>query len=158
MRRPLQKLASRLAKRLRGRHDHPIPQRVLFVGAPAALGILEPAGLVKFANLEEALAQLGREEIAVALYDQDSSADWRSAVRRLAGASCHPSVVVLSAAVPPQLWQQVTAAGGYDVVRKPPPPGMLDHVIRSATVYWRCRQALDAGRPAPADYKCPASK
>ncbi len=151
---PFQKLARRLAKRLRGRRRYqPAPQKVLFVGEPAALGIVEPAGLIKFANLEEALARLGREEIAVALYDQDSSADWRSAVRRLAGASSHPSVVVLSAAIPPQLWLQVTAAGGYDVVRKPPPPGMLDHVIRSATVYWRCRQALDAGRPAPAAIK-----
>jgi DNA-binding NtrC family response regulator len=150
---PFQKLASRIGKRLRSRRRSQVPARALFVGEPAALGLAEPAGLAKATHLEEALARLDQEEIPVVLCDEEVSADWKSAVHRLAGASCRPSVVVLSAGKPLQLWPEVTAAGGYDIVRKPVPPGMLDHMIRSATVYWRCRRALEATKHASASKK-----
>jgi DNA-binding NarL/FixJ family response regulator len=150
MQRSFRRLASRIAKRVRARRGSPsVSSRALFVGEPAALGVTEPAGLVKTERLEEALARLDHEEIPVVLCDEDVAADWKSAVRLLARAACRPSVVVLSAGNPLQLWPQVTAAGGYDIVRKPALPGMLDHVIRSATVYWRCRRALDAARREP---------
>jgi DNA-binding NtrC family response regulator len=142
---PFQKLVSGIAKRLRGRWRHPPARsRALFIGEPAALGLTEPEGLVKATNLEEALMRLNREEIPVVLCDQDISRAWKTTVHELASSRCHPSVVVLSTEKPLQLWPQVTAAGGYDVVRKPTSPGILNRVIGSATVYWRCRRAIDA--------------
>jgi DNA-binding NarL/FixJ family response regulator len=151
MQRPFQKLLRCIVKRLRSGQRHPwTTSRALFVGDRAALGLTEPAGLVKTSDVEEELMRLNHEEIPVVLCDQDVSRDWKTAVRQLASSRCRPSVVVLSAEKPLRLWQDVTAAGGYDIVRKPTPPGMLDHVISSATVYWRCRQALDLARRAPA--------
>jgi len=144
---PFQELVSRIAKQVHGRRRQPKANpRALFVGQPDALGLREPAGLVKATDVEEALARLRHEEIPVVLCDQDVSGDWRTTVRRLASSRCRPSVVVLSADKPLRLWQQITAAGGYDIVRKPVPPGVLEHVISSATAYWRCRRALDSAR------------
>jgi CheY-like chemotaxis protein len=150
MQRPFQKLVRRIARRLCRRQRHPrVTSRALFVGDRAALGLTEPADLVKASNVQEALVRLNHEEIPVVLCDQDVSKDWKTTVRQLASSRSRPSVVVLSAGKPLSPWQEITAAGGYDIVQKPTPPGLLDHVIGSATIYWRCRQALDSARRSP---------
>ena len=122
------------------------PPAALLVGDTSALGLIEPPGLAKASNFDAAISRLEGEEIPVVLLDQDVRKDWRCAVRRLAHTASRPSVVVLTASKPQQLWAQVTEAGGYDVVRKPAVPGALSQIIQAATVYWRCNRALDPAR------------
>jgi DNA-binding NarL/FixJ family response regulator len=130
---------------LLGRRNEPqkIIPTALFLGKPAALGLTQPTGLVKVANLDEAVFRLSREQIPVVVCDREGPEDWRTMVRQLADTPCRPSVILLSAGNTTQVFEQVVTAGGYGVVRKPVPPGMLDHAIRSAVAYWRCRRALD---------------
>lgn len=146
-----QRLATRIVELLQARRQSPAgsPVAAILVGAPTALGFSEPSGLARAASLEEALLRLDHEEIPVVLLDSEASGDWRCAVRRLAHTSCRPSVVLLSPGEPMQLWEEVAAVGGYDVVHKSAPPGALDHIIRQATVYWRFRRALDPARRGP---------
>jgi DNA-binding NarL/FixJ family response regulator len=120
--------------------------KVLLVGEPAALGAAQPEGLEIAGTLEEALSRLDREDIPVVLCDREGPNDWTSAVRRLARTACRPSVILLSDGDTLSLFEQVAAAGGYDILRKPAAPGVLDHVIRAAAVYWRCRRTLDRAR------------
>ena len=144
----LQRIVRRIG--LLGHRSYPqkIIPTVLFLGKPAALGLMQPTGLVKVANLGEALFWLNREQIPVVVCDCDGPEDWRTMVRQLADSRCRPSVILLSAGNAAQVFEQVVAAGGYDVVRKPVPPGMLDHAIRSALAYWRFRCAIEPIRPA----------
>jgi DNA-binding NarL/FixJ family response regulator len=142
------RMAAHLIKLLGGAEECPenAPPVALIVGESAKLGFIERDGLAQAASLEAALQHLAWTAIPVVLCDSHQcDGDWKTAIRLLSRTACRPCVVLLTEGDPLQHWEDVSAAGGYDVMRKPATPQALDRVIRSATAYWRCRRALDSG-------------
>ncbi len=125
--------------------------RVLVFGKSGAAPTQSTAWSVCTADtLAEARKLAADYEIAVALCDRDAPGiEWRRAVQELAHTQSHPCVVLLTGTEDWELWEQVTAAGGYDVVRKPVSAETLSRVIGAGISHWRSRQALDAERVVP---------
>ena len=119
----------------------------LVLGSPAGFAAAAPAGwrVLPAATLDEAQVLLARQEIPVVLCEREAPGiDWKRAVGLLAASPCHPSVVLLASAGRQPRWDEVTAAGGYDVLPEPVTPDLLRRTMRSAQSHWRSRRALEA--------------
>ncbi len=126
------------------------PRVLVFGKSAAAPAESAEWSLCTAATLPEARKLSADYEIAVALCDREAAGiDWRRTVRELAHMQSRPCVVLLTRTEDCQLWEQVTGAGGYDVVRKPAGAELLSRVIAAAISHWRSRQALVAGRVVP---------
>ncbi len=122
---------------------------VLVVGRPelAAQAAAPDWRLLTAHDLAEAEALSAAHEVAAALCERDSpGVDWKRAVPALAAAPSRPCVMLLTNSEDCGLWDQVTAAGGYDVVRKPVSSETLSRAIGAAIAHWRNARALDAAR------------
>src|SRR6266545_4761222 len=76
---------------------------------------VEPA-----ASTEEAIQRLRAVPFSVVLWDRDAAgADWKDGLRRLAGVSHRPAVLLLSEVADPYLWEEVIRAGGFEVMTRP---------------------------------------
>lgn len=119
----------------------------LFVGKTDSTIEAAPPGwrVLTAANLDEAQSLLARQEIPVVFCDRDfPGVDWKRAIRLLAGSRSHPSVVLLTSAGRPPGWDEVAAAGGYDILREPVTVEVLERTLRSARSHWRSRRALES--------------
>ena len=128
--------------------DDSFPTVLLVAGPETAAQAASPDWrLLTTSSLAEAERLLGENEVAVALCDRDAPAvDWKRAVPALAGTSSRPCVVLLTNSEDSQLWERVTAAGGYDVLRKPVSAETLARAIRAGISHWRNARALEAAR------------
>ena len=96
-------------------------------------------------SLEQARLFLTRGQISVVLCDPAfAGMDWKRALRLLAGTSSRPSILLLAPPGRRFSWNEVAAAGGYDVVVRPIDVGALERVMRSARAYWLSRRALES--------------
>jgi len=123
---------------------------VLIVGDPDAAHVAaSPDWRLLFAStLADARRLLENSEIPIVVYDREAPGiDWRLAIPALAGTGSRPRVVLLTRTQDSQLWEQVTAAGGYDVIRKPVSAEKLCRAIRAGVSHWRSSRALEADRP-----------
>jgi AmiR/NasT family two-component response regulator len=103
--------------------------------------------MLRARSVEEAEGLLARYEIPVVLYDGDTpGVEWKRAISLLARAHGQPCVVLLSRTRNGHLWEQVTAAGGYDVLRKPLDDEAVSRAVRSGTSHWQNLRALEAAR------------
>jgi len=119
----------------------------LVLGSPAGFATAAPAGwrVLPAATLDEAQVLLARQEIPVVLCEREAPGiDWKRAVGLLAASPCHPSVVLLASPGRQPRWDEVTAAGGYDVLPEPVTADRLGRTMRSAQSHWRSRRALEA--------------
>jgi DNA-binding NtrC family response regulator len=126
---------------------------VLQLGEITGLSLLELGGsrVLKAGNLDEAQWLLSRKEIPVVLFAQNTSLlEWRQAVRLLADASCSPSVLLVATSLRLPGWEEITAAGGYDVITEPVSAEPLARAIRAAYSHWRSRRALQSAREVSA--------
>jgi DNA-binding NtrC family response regulator len=122
---------------------------VLIVGEPqtALAAALPDWRFLAAPNLEQAQALLRRTEVPIVLCDQDAPGlDWRRALPALMDAPPRPCVVLLTKSRDCQLWDQVTAAGGYDILRKPLKAEALSGTLKAAFSQWRSARALEAAR------------
>ena len=125
----------------------------LQVGEIAGLSRLELGGwrVLRAANLEEAQLLLGREEIPVVLCEHNTPGlGWRQAVSLLAAAPCRPSVLLVGPPVGLPGVEEITAAGGYDVISEPLSADSLARAVRGAYSHWRSRHALQSTREVSA--------
>lgn len=145
-RRLLRKQAGRLrTKRLTG--------TALQVGEIAGLSLLELGGwrVLRAANLDEAQCLLSQQQIPVVLFAQNTPGwEWKRAVRLLAAAPCRPSVLLVAPSPGLPGWEEITAAGGYDVIAEPLSAESLARAIRGAYSHWRSRRALQSAQEASA--------
>jgi DNA-binding NtrC family response regulator len=119
----------------------------LILGKPAGFAGAAPAGwrVLPAAGLDEAQVLLARQEIPVVLCEREAPGiDWKRAVGLLASSRCHPSVVLLAPAGRKPRWDEVAAAGGYDVLPEPLDADALERTMRSAQRHWRNRRALES--------------
>lgn len=73
------------------------------------------------------------EPMPVVLYDRDlPGADWRQAIRQLAGVQHHRKVILASFVADDYLWEEVIHCGGYDILPKPFRESEVLHVIQFA--------------------------
>jgi DNA-binding NtrC family response regulator len=117
----------------------------LQVGEIAGLSRLELGGwrVLRAANVEEAQPLLEREEIPVVLCAHNTPGwGWRQAVSLLAAAPCRPSILLVGPAAGLPRWEEITAAGGYDVISEPLSADSLARAARGAYSHWRSRHAL----------------
>lgn len=153
MRNLLRWMITYIGKLLGVRTGLPPRPTVLVLGVPKSVAD-ELSGnwhLFPARSLDEAQLLLSREEIPVVLCEPDSPrADWRGALRRLAGAPCRPNVVLMAATPRQPGWSEVVAAGGYDVLPESANGVALERMLRSAQSHWRSRRALEAGSPRAA--------
>jgi DNA-binding NtrC family response regulator len=133
-------------------HTRRLPSRrptgtALQLGEIAGLSRLELGGwrVLRAANLEEARLLLGREEVSVVLLEPNTpGVEWRQAVSLLAAAPCRPSVLLVGPPVGHPSWEEITAAGGYDVITEPFRAESLARAVRAACSHWRSRHALQS--------------
>lgn len=138
---------SRRCGALRARPLVSARETALMLGEPAGLEEGRPAGwrVLPASSLEEAQVLLAREEISVVLYERDApGVDWQRAIRLLAASPCQPSVVLLARPGRQPRWDEVAAAGGYDLLPEPVSAGALERTMRSAQSHWRSRRALES--------------
>jgi response regulator of citrate/malate metabolism len=94
-------------------------------------------------DLAHAVEILSTCEIPVVLLDRDTPVlEWRDAVMRLAAAPYRCCVILLSAAVNQNLWDEVAGRGGYEVLGKPICHSRLSAVVQAGWSQWRSRRAL----------------
>jgi len=149
MRNPWQWLRAHASKLSSASGDQPgqWTGTTLVLGTFCEVNAVAAAGwrVIEAANLDEAQSMLAREEIPVVLCERDApGADWKHAVRALAGSQGHPSVVLLTSTGPQPRWDEVAAAGGYDVLREPVTAELLERTLRSARSHWRSQRALES--------------
>jgi CheY-like chemotaxis protein len=109
------------------------------------LAALTPQGwrLLMVADVSRALTILGQKQIPVVFCDRDiPNVSWKEAVRTLAAAPSKPCVVLLSSSMSPELWEQITEFGSYDVLRKPATAEDLLRVLQAGLCQWRSRRRL----------------
>jgi DNA-binding NtrC family response regulator len=126
---------------------------VLQLGEIAGLSLLELGGwhVLRAGNLEEAQWLLSREEIPVVLFAQNiPGLEWRQAVGLLAAAPCRPSVLLVAPSPRLPGWEEITAAGGYDVIAEPVSAESLARAMRAAYSHWRSRRALQSAQEVSA--------
>jgi|SRR5581483_3705260 len=119
----------------------------LILGRPAGFATAAPPGwrVLPAAGLDEAQVLLARQEIPVVLCEREAPGiDWKRAVGLLASSRCHPSVVLLAPAGRQPRWNEVAAAGGYDVLAEPLDADALERTMRSAQRHWQSRRALES--------------
>lgn len=89
------------------------------------------------ATLWDALAQLDTDPIPVVVCDHDvTGASWK----RLVGQGSLPLVVVASHLADDELWQEVLASGGYDLLPIPFSKADLFRILSVAASFWRNAQ------------------
>jgi DNA-binding response OmpR family regulator len=105
---------------------------------------LPPGWTVLYAcDLAHAMEILSTCEIPIVLLDRDTPVlEWRDAVMRLSAAPYRCCVILLSAVVNQNLWDEVAGRGGYEVLAKPVCHGRLSAVVQAGLTEWRCRRAL----------------
>ncbi len=117
-------------------------------GQPEILGAMEeslpPDWTVLYAcDLPHAMEILSTCEIPIVLLDKDTPAiEWRDAVMRFAAAPYRCCVILLSAAVNQNLWDEAAGRGGYEVLAKPVSRTRLSAVVQAGWSQWRSRRAL----------------
>jgi CheY-like chemotaxis protein len=90
-------------------------------------------------NLPAALQELQHRRFDVVIYDQDMpNEDWRLAVTSLAATAPWSSVLLLSPARQPELWNEVIRQGGHDMLNKP----ISEDVVESAVALAMARTKL----------------
>jgi DNA-binding NtrC family response regulator len=88
-------------------------------------------------TFEEAWAAVVRTPAPVVLCDRDlPGPDWRDALRKLASAPGHASVILVSRVVDEYLWSEVIRNGGYDVLSKPLREDEAVRMVKLAWTYW----------------------
>ncbi len=97
---------------------------------------------------EEALASLGREQIAVVICDGDHS-DWRLLIASTEALQSPPRVIVASRKINENLWSEVVAAGGYDFLTIPWDQREVLNVVALAWQSWEygCRVSFQTPFP-----------
>ena len=94
-------------------------------------------------RVEDARREIMARGVPVALLDRDlPGVAWRRSIRELASPPQAACVIVFSATADRNLWEQVGAAGAYEVLSKPVVPDRLSEVLWSAWKFWRSQRAL----------------
>ncbi len=122
---------------------------VVIVGGPETTADVESPDwhLAIAGDVAEAEELVDNREAAIVLCDRDSlSPAWKQAVSALARTKSRPSVILIASTADSCLWEQVTAAGAYELLRKPASPEALCRAIRAGIAHWQTAQALDAER------------
>lgn len=139
----IQTHVSRLRRSSAGR-TVPLKGTALLLGTSRSVPAPEGWRFLTVATVDEAESVLAGQEVPVVLYDRDVfNADWKRAVHRLAGSHGHPSVVLVASAGNQPGWDEVAAAGGYDVLREPVCAEALERTLRAASSHWRNRREIE---------------
>ena len=94
-------------------------------------------------RVEDARREIEARGAALALFDRDlPGVPWRRSIRELGSPPQTACVIVFSASADRNAWEQVGAAGAYEVLSKPVVPERLSEVLQAAWKFWRSQRAL----------------
>jgi len=94
-------------------------------------------------RVEDARREIAARGAALAVLDRDlPGMQWRRSIRELASPPQTACVIVLSTTADSNVWEQVGAAGAYEVLSKPVVPDRLADVLQAAWKFWRSQRAL----------------